>query len=370
MKRLSLVLVLAAPLTLSGCDFIKKMLGGAEDAAARAEGRQSAWPREQGADVRRQGDIYSGRQLNNAADMAAQLAGGETDPGRVTFDGGTLRDAVGSPVLGAGPVGVYAGDIQVGSRPPVVFTPGQPRTGDLATAPPPSPLGLTLPDGAAIGTAAGAGPTLAQFDVFQRMPNLFHRVYDVVSRAGWGARAPRRAPTRHTPAKVTVHHTDGPRTTEMSASIAAVRGIQDYHRDGRRWDDIGYHFVIDGAGRVFEGRHAELVGSHARGFNTGNVGISLMGNFDRMQLEDAQRESLVRLVTFLSIRYRRDPSAVGFIEPHEHYAEMGGRGTACPGRNVLSFLTSGELLRRASAEIARVSQDSRFQPVGIIPAAS
>jgi hypothetical protein len=368
-------MVIAAPLLLSGCEFVKKIFGGAEDAVARAQGQQSAWPRDPRADVREQGDIYSGRQLNRAADLAAELAGGETDPGRVTFDGGTLRDAVGAPVLGGAAGGVYAGDIRLTPRPPIAYTPGQARTGDLRTPAPPAPPNLTLPDGAAVGTAVGAGPTLAQYDVFQRMPGLFRRAYDVVSRAGWGAQAPRRAAPHHTPTKVTVHHTDGPRTTTMAESIAAVRSIQHYHRnvsDRRKglWDDIGYHFIIDGAGRVFEGRHAEVVGSHARNFNTGNVGISLMGNFDRMQLEDAQRESLVRLVTFLSIRYRRDPSAVGFIEPHEHYAELGGRGTDCPGANVLAFLNSGELLRRASAEVARVARDSRFQPMGVIPAAT
>ncbi len=370
MKRLSLVLVIAAPLLLSGCDFIKKIFGGADDAVARAQGRQSAWPRDARADIRRQGDIYSGRQLNEAADQAAQLAGSETDPGRVTFDGGVLRGPDGAPIGGPRSDGsTYVGDFPVGSRPPVRFTPGQERRNDLATPAPPAP-GLRLPEGPAVGTAAGAGPTLAQYDVFQRMPGLFHRAYDVISRAGWGAQAPRSDSGDQTPNRVTVHHTDGRRTTELADSIAAVRAIQHDHRNvsdrrkGGRWADIGYHFLIDGAGRVFEGRHAETIGAHAgAGNNRNNVGISLMGNFDRMQLEDAQRESLVRLVTFLSIRYRRDPSAVGFIEPHEHYT-----GTDCPGRNVMAFLTSGELLRRASAEVARVSQDARFQPLTIIPA--
>ncbi|MDX6769372.1 MAG: peptidoglycan recognition family protein [Elusimicrobiota bacterium] len=372
MKRLTLALAVSAPLLLSGCDFIKKIFGGAEDAVNTAAGRQSAWPRDPAADIRNQGDIYSGGQLVRAADRAGQAVGAADgrDPGRVTFDGGVDRpgDAgfPGAPLLGRDSGGTYVGDIAVGPRPPLAMTPGQDRRSDLQTAPPPA---LTLPPGTAVGSAVGGGPTLAQYDAFQRMPQLFHRVYDVVSRSGWGAQAPRTDSGRQNPNKVTVHHTDGTRPTELAQSIAVVRAIQHDHRNisdarkGGRWADIGYHFLIDGAGRVFEGRHAETIGAHAgAGNNRNNVGIALMGNFDRMQLLDPQRESLVRLVTFLSIRYRRDPSARGFIESHEHYT-----GTDCPGRNVLDFLNSGELMRQASVEYARVASDSRLQPLAIIP---
>ena len=53
------------------------------------------------------------------------------------------------------------------------------------------------------------------------------------------------------PTHVTVHHTEGPQTMTASATAAAVKNIQSYHMantDGRHgWDDIGYHFLIDGA---------------------------------------------------------------------------------------------------------------------------
>jgi hypothetical protein len=372
MRRLSLLLAFSAPLLLSGCDFLNRLFGKVDDTVQTAVGNQSAFPSLPEADIRNQGPV-SGRQLRNAA-SAAQLAGGETDPGRVTFDGGTLRDAVGgvvtsgygSPVMaGAGP--------QYPPRDPVQFTPGQPRRSDLQAGAPPPP-DLTLPPGGpADGSARGAGPTLAQYDAFQRMPGLFRAVYDVVSRAGWGAQAPRDRPTPHTPVKVTVHHTDGPQTMTLADSMRVVKNIQHYHRnmsDRRksRWDDIGYHFLIDGGGRIFEGRHAEHVGAHAGGgYNTGNIGIAMMGSFERDRLTEPQRDALVRLVTFLSIKYRRDPSANGFIEPHMHYAEMGGGGTDCPGSNVLSFLNSGELMNRARLEITRVGQDSRFRPQMVTP---
>lgn len=380
MRRLSLAVLLLAPLTLTGCEFLDRIFGKADDAIQTARGKQRPFPSSAQADVRNQGPV-SGRQLNRAASqaMAAADVSGVQD-GRVIFDGeAPVRDAVASPFnLGGGQPPAVSADraLDYGPRPSVPYTPGQPRTSDLRTGEPPSP-DLTLPPGGpADGTARGAGPTLAQYDAFQRMPGLFRNIYDVVSRAGWGAQAPRRTPTRHTPSRVTVHHTDGNQTIDMQTSINAVKAIQNDHRNvsSRRkhghWDDIGYHFLIDGAGRIFEGRHAENIGAHAgSGNNTGNVGIALMGNFDRQQLTAPQREALVRLVTFLSIRYRRDPSAAGFIEPHQHYAEEDGGGTDCPGANVLAFLRSGELMRAAGVEIARLGQDARFRPAAVIPAA-
>jgi hypothetical protein len=368
MRRLSLALAVASPLLLSGCDFLNRLFGKVDDTVQTAVGNQSAFPSLPAADIRNQGPV-SGRQLTRAA-SAAQLAGGETDPGRVTFDGGVLRDSAGNIVRsGDGSPVAVGGAFQYPPREPIPYTSdGRRRTAAVGEVPAPD---LSLPDGAAAadGSARGAGPTLAQYDAFQRMPGLFRQVYDVVSRAGWGAQAPRHAPQGQAPSKVTVHHTDGPQTMTMAESIRAVRSIQHDHRNiadrrkGGRWNDIGYHFLIDGGGRIFEGRHAEHLGAHAGGGNNrNNVGISLMGNFDRQQLTDAQRDALVRLVTFLSIKYRRDPSAAGFIEPHEHYA-----GTDCPGRNVMSFLESGELIRRARLEVARVGQDARFRPQIITP---
>lgn len=375
MKRLSLVLVLAAPLLLSGCDFLNRLFGGVDDTIQQARGKQSAWPALPAADIRNQGP-YSGRQLREAVSEAALALGPESDPGRVSFDGGVLRDGLaGSGAPGGS--GVYAGDaLAYAPREPIPYTPGQPRRSDLQAAAPPAP-GLSLPPGGRPdGSARGAGPTLAQYDAFQRMPGLFSRIYDVVSRAGWGAQAPRNDSGSQNPTKVTVHHTDGPQPVDLADSIRVVKNIQHYHRNvadrrkGGVWSDIGYHFLIDGAGRVFEGRHAETIGAHAGGgYNTGNVGISMMGNFDRMQMTEPQREALVRLVTFLSIKYRRDPSAAGFIEGHVHYAELDGGGTDCPGRNVLSFLESGELMRRAGVEIARLGQDARFRPALVVPTA-
>jgi len=201
---------------------------------------------------------------------------------------------------------------------------------------PPSPDGrlpaVALPKADPTAGARGGGPVLQAFDAFQR--KTYETALPVLSRLAWGARAMRGAATPMHPSHVTVHHTDGHPRTNLSDSIEDVRGIQAFHQGPERgWADIGYHFVIDGSGRVFEGRHADVLGAHAGGANEDNIGIALMGDYNRDQLSDGQKTSLRRLITFLALRYRADPKQKGFIQPHMHYSN-----TDCPGKNVVAFL--------------------------------
>jgi hypothetical protein len=80
-----------------------------------------------------------------------------------------------------------------------------------------------------------------------------------------------------------VHHTAGSNTYTAAQSAAIVRAIQTYHVKGNGWNDIGYNFLVDKYGRVFEGRYGgverNVVGAHAEGFNTGSVGVALLGTY-------------------------------------------------------------------------------------------
>lgn len=111
----------------------------------------------------------------------------------------------------------------------------------------------------------------------------------VTSRAGWGADEsyldwdPEYYNARH----VVIHHTAGTNNYSMDQSASIVRGIYHYHAVTLDWGDIGYNFLVDKWGRAFEGRKGTLsapsgkmvAGAHDQGFNSGTMGISMMGTY-------------------------------------------------------------------------------------------
>ena len=81
-----------------------------------------------------------------------------------------------------------------------------------------------------------------------------------------------------------------------------MRGIEVYHVQGNGWNDIGYNFLVDRFGTVYEGRGGgidrNVIGAHAQGFNSGTVGVALIGNFMRATPTEAQQDALVRLLAW------------------------------------------------------------------------
>ncbi len=109
----------------------------------------------------------------------------------------------------------------------------------------------------------------------------------IIPRASWGAdESIRRAPPRYAPAVqyAIVHHTAGTNDYTPSESAAIVRGIEVYHVKGNGWNDIGYNFLVDKYGQIFEGRYGgvdkNVIGAHAEGFNTGSTGVALLGTYN------------------------------------------------------------------------------------------
>lgn len=155
-------------------------------------------------------------------------------------------------------------------------------------------------------------------------------VPEIVSRQEWGARPPKTGYTRHKPVHLVVHHTAIPNVHNY-AGAATVRGIQRSHQDDRKWNDIGYHFVIGPEGAIYQGRPEYVVGAHAQP-NTGKVGISLVGNYqDEDQLSDATRKSLIHLLAWLAATYTIDPGT--HITGHRDWMD-----TSCPGIRVYEEL--------------------------------
>src|SRR5690606_18562315 len=106
----------------------------------------------------------------------------------------------------------------------------------------------------------------------------------ILTRSQWGARAPVSAMAVGSVQGATIHHTAGTNTYTAAQVPAILRGIQSFHISGRDWSDIGYNFLVDKYGRIWEGRAGGVEkttkGVHAAAFNGNTTGISVMGNYD------------------------------------------------------------------------------------------
>lgn len=149
----------------------------------------------------------------------------------------------------------------------------------------------------------------------------------IVLRAAWGAdESMVRAGPSYAQALTLaiVHHTAGrsPATPEESAAV--VRAIQAYHVKSNGWNDIGYNFLVDPFGQIFEGRvggiDRNVIGAHALSFNTGSTGIALLGNFAKKALTEEARAALAGLLA-----WRLD---LAHVDPTAPAARWAGDGTA------------------------------------------
>jgi len=128
---------------------------------------------------------------------------------------------------------------------------------------------------------------------------------------------------------ITIHHSDefglsAPELTDMDNAEGEklLGAIQDNHMDTQGWSDIGYNFVIAPDGTIYEGRDLRVRPTHTEGFNTGNVGIALIGNFtgDGEPTED-QLRALEGLVGMLSSTF--DIRCLGY---HSQFNATSGPG--------------------------------------------
>jgi hypothetical protein len=156
-----------------------------------------------------------------------------------------------------------------------------------------------------------------------------------------------------------VHHTAGSNSYTQSQADDVVRGIYAYHTNGRGWCDLGYNFLVDRFGDVFEGRSGgvtnDVIGAAQMGFNTGAFSVSVMGNFDNVRPPASAVRALERLLA-----WRLD---VGHVNPSARTVMTSGGGrttrypagtkvklrtisghrdtglTACPGRILYAMLS-------------------------------
>jgi N-acetylmuramoyl-L-alanine amidase len=126
----------------------------------------------------------------------------------------------------------------------------------------------------------------------------------IISRDQWGASAcPPRANPQYGEVKLAfIHHTVTTNDYGPGDSAAIVLGICRYHRNSNGWNDIGYQFLVDKYGQVFEGRAGgvdkAVVGAQAQGYNDQSTGIASIGTFSTVGQTDAGLSALARLLSW------------------------------------------------------------------------
>jgi LysM repeat protein len=139
----------------------------------------------------------------------------------------------------------------------------------------------------------------------------------------------RTTPMGGTPTRITVHHS-GDKDDVNADSVSWLRQVDLNHIKGinhpEPWACIGYHYIIDPSGRVYEGRPLQYQGAHAgnNAVNRLNIGICLMGNFDVQRVPPAQRTALLSTLDRLCLQYGISRAAV--------FGHKKFKVTECPGR--------------------------------------
>jgi hypothetical protein len=195
----------------------------------------------------------------------------------------------------------------------------------------------------------------------------------IIRRSEWGADESLRSgtPGFASITKMAVHHTATENNDPDPA--ATVRAILAYHTQSNGWNDIGYNFLIDASGRIYEGRYAQsyasgemptgenkegggVIGAHAGGNNTGSVGIALLGELGSVSPSAAAVESLKRMLAWKADRHGVDPMGTASWSTGELSTIVGHRdvsSTACPGDRLYSQLPA---LRRSVSDIIAASR--------------
>jgi hypothetical protein len=148
---------------------------------------------------------------------------------------------------------------------------------------------------------------------------------DVITRHAWGAdEGMRKGPVEFAPiSKLVVHHTVTPNDDPDPAQT--VRAVYAYHTRHNGWNDVGYNFLVDQQGRVYEGRFARpyppgeaptgedeagrgVIGAHVKGNNPGTVGVAVLGDYSGGYVPPAPAlDAVVRLLAWKAARHGIDP---------------------------------------------------------------
>jgi len=163
----------------------------------------------------------------------------------------------------------------------------------------------------------------------------------IVTRRGWGANEKLREKTFIYTKKVKaafVHHSATGNGYGCSQAPSVIRGIYRYHVKSMGWRDIGYNFVVDKCGNIYEGRAGgvakPVMGAHTLGFNSNSMGIAVLGTFNSAKPSKATVKALGRLTAW--------KLGLGGANPRgKTYLKSGGGNLYRKGKNVRLNVISG-----------------------------
>lgn len=172
----------------------------------------------------------------------------------------------------------------------------------------------------------------------------------IITRKGWGADEKLRCNEDKmgtTIKGVVVHHTAGSNSYSKAQSASIIRDIYAYHTKTLGWCDIGYNFLVDKYGQIFEGRWGgidmPIHGSHATEWNTNTMGVSFMGNYETASPPAVMLNAGAGLIAWKLDAFQRE--AKGKVKLAGKVVNIiFGHGdvmaTACPGKNIRSKMAS------------------------------
>ncbi len=156
----------------------------------------------------------------------------------------------------------------------------------------------------------------------------------------WGQTSGPNTLTSTPPTHLIVHHSFSP-GNDVTDWPAAVRGVWNYHVNSNGWSDIGYNWLIDPKGVIYQGRawvdtNDNSMGAHFCGYNRQTMGVCMLGDYNSIVPSDAALRSLVRLLAYRASTNGINPRGVAFHESSARNlnnisGHRDGCSTDCPG---------------------------------------
>ncbi|TXL57313.1 SpoIID/LytB domain-containing protein [Aeromicrobium terrae] len=202
----------------------------------------------------------------------------------------------------------------------------------------------------------------------------------IIMRSQWGASAGGTCSSPvygATTLGAVIHHTAGSNTYTKAQSASIVKATQAYHINSRDWCDIGYNFLVDKYGQIFEGRKGGIT-KPVRAAHSGNdpvnqetMGVSLMGTFTSTEPTAAMKDSVAKLVAWRFALYNRPAKGTYSLGGKTLNRIAGHRNvvsTECPGAKVYAWLSASGGLRDSVEKILAGGTTTQPSPIAQLAA--